>query len=500
VRWVTTKSSELFNMPQTKFMPTAAADQMADRIAEVETRSAALVKELGVADLILIQVLYVVGSFWVGTAAKLGYGHIIFWLLAIALYYLPQAAVVIYLNRLMPLEGGLYQWATVGLGEFAGFLVAWNQWAYAILIIATFAVIIATNLSYVITPLGAAFTTVWWYTPSVTIVCIVGLTLVALRGLSVGKWVQNIGGIAQLLTFGTLIVVPFVAVWRGIVPSYHPLTAAFPAMTLLNLNLFGKMALGALSGFEYVAVLAGECRNARQSIGRSVVVSAPVIAVMFILGTSSVAGLIPSDHIDLVSPIPQTISAGLAGLQFAGLIVPALITLLLLRQIGSVMVLFAVNTRLPMVAGWDGILPGWFTRLHPRFGTPHNSIIFVGVLTLALSLAGQVGVGIQEAFQVLENSAGIFYAFTYLALFAIPVVAANRLAERASMGLRIAASLGFMVTLLYIVLSIFPIIDVVNWKVFTAKIVGVLIVGNLLGMAIYFLGRRPSHSVIDTPT
>src|SRR2546428_13066168 len=106
-------------------MTTDAGERAAGRIREVEARSAGFRRELGVADLVLIQILYVVGSAWVGTAAKLGSVHIAFWLLAIALYYLPQAAVVIYLNRLMPLEGGLYQWATVGLGEFAGFLVAW---------------------------------------------------------------------------------------------------------------------------------------------------------------------------------------------------------------------------------------------------------------------------------------------------------------------------------------------------------------------------------------
>ena len=58
--------------------------------------------------------------------------------------------MVIYLNRLMPLEGGLYQWARVGFGEFGGFLTAWNLWAFAILIIATFGVMIATNLAYLI--------------------------------------------------------------------------------------------------------------------------------------------------------------------------------------------------------------------------------------------------------------------------------------------------------------------------------------------------------------
>src|SRR5262245_39936998 len=106
----------------------------ADRIRDVESRSADLRKEPGLATLVLTQVMYVVGSGWVGTAAKLVPSHVVFWLLAIALYYLPQAAVVIYLNRLMPLEGGLYQWASVGLGERLGFLTAWNLWAYTILV------------------------------------------------------------------------------------------------------------------------------------------------------------------------------------------------------------------------------------------------------------------------------------------------------------------------------------------------------------------------------
>jgi amino acid transporter len=116
-----------------------------ERVAEVEARSAGLRKELGLIDLVLMQIMYVVGSSWVGTAAKLGSAHTVFWLLAILLYYLPQAAVVIYLARLMPLEGGLYQWTSIALGRFAGFMVAWNLWAYAVLIGATFGVTIANN-------------------------------------------------------------------------------------------------------------------------------------------------------------------------------------------------------------------------------------------------------------------------------------------------------------------------------------------------------------------
>ena len=102
-------------------------------IETVEARSRLLKRELGLGDLVLTQILFVVGLPWVGVAAKQGPAHVVFWLMAMVLFYLPSAAVVIHLNRLMPLEGGLYQWAKLGFNELTGFLVAWNLWLFAIL-------------------------------------------------------------------------------------------------------------------------------------------------------------------------------------------------------------------------------------------------------------------------------------------------------------------------------------------------------------------------------
>ena len=467
-----------------------------ERIAEVEARSAGLRKELGLIDLVLMQILYVVGSAWVGTAAKLGSSHTVFWLLAITLYYLPQAWVVIYLSRLMPLEGGVYQWTTIALGKFAGFMVAWNLWAYAILIIATFGVTIATNASYLLTGGTASLSQLWWYTPIVSTLSLVFVTGIAILGLRIGRWVQDVGGVAQVLTFAALLIVPLVAAGHGKPVSYHPLDVSAPAFTPYSLNIFGKMALGALSGFEYVAIMAGESRSPARTIGRSVLLAAPVIALMFILGTNSVMSLVPSDRIDLVSPIPQTLSIGFAGMGVARLIVPALILLLLLRQVGVVTMVFNGTTRLPLVAGWDNLLPAWFTRLHPRFRTPVNSILFVSGITLALTLVGQAGVGVQEAFQLLENAAGIFYALTYVALFAIPIFGAANLARRPSRLLRLAAMCGFAMSLLYSTLSVFPIIDVASWQIFAAKIIVVIVGANLLGIAIYSAGKMRTRQAV----
>jgi len=471
-----------------------------DRVRDVEQHTAGLRKELGLPTLVLTQIMFIVGSGWVGTAAKLGTGHVVFWLAAMALYYIPQAAVVIYLNRLMPLEGGLYQWATVGFGEFGGFLTAWNLWAFAILILATFGVMMATNLSYLVGAGAVWMTGAAWYTPVVSATMVVAITILALFGLRIGKWMQSIGGAAQLLTYVALIIVPFMALARGQIKEFHPFAASLPPLTALNLNLLGKMALGALSGFEYVAILAGECKNPARTIGRSVVIASPIIALMFIMGTSTVVAIVPKDKIDLVSPIPQTLTMAFSGMGAASIIAPLLIALLLLRQIGNVSLMFAGTTRLPMVAGWDGILPKWFTRLHPRYLTPVNSILFVGGLTLAFTLAGQVGVGLQEAFQVLENAGGIFYAFAYISLFAIPLFAAHRMSERPKLWLQGAAVAGLATSILYSVLSIFPIIDVPDWRVFTAKVVTVLVVANAIGLMVFASGRRRARARVLAAT
>ena len=466
-----------------------SGERSSERVRDVERHTAGLRKELGLPTLVLTQIMFIVGSGWVGTAAKLGTGHVIFWLVAMALFYLPQAAVVIYLNRLMPLEGGLYQWATVGFSELAGFVTAWNLWAFAILILATFGVMIATNLAYLIGSSASWLTGAAWYTPVVSSGVVVFITFLALFGLRAGKWMQSIGGAAQLLTYVALLIVPFVALRRGMIHEYHPFAMSMPELNALNLNLLGKMALGALSGFEYVALLAGETKNPGRTIGRSVVIASPIIALMFILGTSTVVALVPKDRIDLVSPIPQTLMIALQGMGFVSMLAPLLIALLLLRQIGNVSLMFAGTTRLPMVAGWDGLLPKWFTRLHPRYLTPVNSILFVGALTLAFTLAGQIGVGLQEAFQILENAGGIFYAFAYIVMFSIPLFAARRLSERPKLWLQGAAVAGLATSILYSVLSIFPIIDVADWRIFTAKVVTVLVVTNGIGLAIFFANR-----------
>ena len=438
----------------------------------------------------LAQVVFVVGTIWVGWAAKLGYDQNVFWLIAIAAYYLPLAAVVIFLNRLAPLEGGLYQWAKLAFNDFVAFMVAWNLWVFAISILAGIGLVVTTNLSYAIGPRAA-----WMreHTPLITVISVllvIGMVMASMRGLRVGKWIQNAGGTMLLITFAALILLPLLGIIRGTVGAYRPFAFQIPAFTTYNINVASKLALGGLSGFEYIAILAGETKSPARNFGRSVIIAAPIIAVMFILGTSSVLAFVSPDKVDLIGPIPQVLSIGFGSYGWVGTIVSIAILGVVMRTIALMSMYFTANTRLPMVAGWDSLLPAWFTRLHPKYKTPVNSILFVGLVTLVLGLLSLTGVGVQEAFQLLDNAGGVFYAATYLVLFAIPVVGMKAFGVRAPWWLKLACVSGFITSVVYICFTIVPIIDVTSHVTFALKIVATVVLANALGVTIYALGKR----------
>jgi amino acid transporter len=309
-------------------------------------------------------------------------------------------------------------------------------------------------------------------------------------GLSAGKWVSNIASIAFLVAIAMLIASPFLNLWRGTLKEYHPLALVAPPLTLFSLSVFSKMTFGALTGFEYVAALAGECRNPKRDLPRSVLLTAPLIALIYILATSAILAFVNPNAEDVVAPVVQALSRATETFGVAGIIVPITVVLLLIYYLATFCIFFGVSTRLPMVAGWDNLVPGWFSRLHPRYKTPINSILFLGIATLAIGLGSSIGVGHQEAFELLITWSFTFYGLAYLALFAIPIFSPKSRGLRPPLWLRVIAIFGLLSTLLFVVLSIFPVVTLENpWR-YSLKIASVVIGANLLGVVAFLAGQR----------
>ena len=454
-------------------------------------------RQLGLRDLVLAQVLCVVGSAWVGVAAELGRAQALTWAAAMLLFYFPMAAVVIGLNGIMPLEGGLYVWAHRAFGGLGGFLTAWNLWVYGIAVTAAILYAIPTELAYLIGPRAAWLPENHLASLAIVASIIAVVTLGAVRGLEWGKWIHNVGGIAMITVFVALILLPAWALWRhrSGQPEMHGMrfALALPPFNLRSMALFGQMLVGALSGLEYIAIFAGESRQPKRNITRSVWIASPIICAMFILGTGSVVAFARPGHIDLIAPIPQTLRIALGNSGVGNVVAMVAILLVELRLLGAASYLFTGVTRLPMAVGWDDLLPKWFTQLHPRWRTPVNSILCTSGLMLLLVVLGSVGVHAQEAFQVLSNASLTHYELMYMAMFAIPMVGAAALRKSLPRWLKWVSLAGFCASLFSLLVSVYPFVDVVNPLGYAAKIAGTVVISNVAAFAFYKLRNRGIH-------
>jgi len=447
-----------------------------------------------------MQVLLVVGVTWAGLAAREGESHVVFWLLGILLLFLPVAGVVNYCARIWPLEGGVYQWTRHALGPFAGFLSAWNFGLWALLVISNLGIATATSLSYALGPQAA------WVAESRAVIAALNIglftliLLVNVKGLGLGRWVAHFGTAVTLLVTIFLVVLllfhPAATAARPHVSPQPALSFAFPALTVMSLNLFSKLTFNGLTGLEQVAVFAGETRNPAHTILRSAWIAAPGIALIYILMTASMLTYTPANKIDLTGPIPQVLAAAFDGrlraaqFNLGAFLGRAAIALLAVATIAQYAVIVAETGRLPLVAAWDHLLPAWFTRLHPRYRTPTRSLSVIVAVAVLLSLLASVGAGAQEAFQVIVTSANVCYGVNYLLMFAVPLAAGERFGRRPGILVRVGCVCGGAVTLLTILFSLVPIVAVNNSTLYAVKVGGTALAANLLGVAIYWRGRR----------
>jgi len=455
-----------------------------------------LSRQLSLRDLVLSQVLVVVGSSWVGIAAGLAHAQAFVWLLAFAAFYFPMGSAVYYLNRELPLEGGLYEWTRQAFGNTAGFLVAWNIWAYALSSIATILFQIPTEFAFMIGPRAA-----WVPEHHAVVFCFLIITLTALalsavRGLALGKWIHNFSGATMIAAFATLILAPLWALMHHVSLHFSPYEFHLPDTSPVSLALIGQ-TLFAAAGLEYVAIMAGESKAPSRDIGRSILIASPIIFLMFTLGTASVLAFheFSGSAINYIAPIPQTLRLAFGESGYADMLARLVILLLQLRILGAASLLFTGVVRLPMVAGWDHLVPSWFSRLHPRYRTPTNSILVTSLIIAASFALAFAGARAAVAFAVLNNASNVFYGIAYLAMFAIPIFGAKQLRKHIPKWVKVLCGIGFCAVTFSMATSVYPFVDDPNPLGFATKIVVTIVLANLMAYAFYYARTvRHRHS------
>jgi glutamate:GABA antiporter len=147
-------------------------------------------------------------------------------------------------------------------------------------------------------------------------------------------------------------------------------------------------------------------------------------------------------------------------------------------------------SRLPMVAGWDGLLPRWWSELHPHHGTPAKALISISIASVAIGAASLLGVGEQEAMQVTTGASAGALCVIYLLLFGLVTVGMRHHSAKPPWWLRLVGPAGFLSAVLSLVFQVAPLVAVVNGRIFALKVGGCLVAANRLGAGLYLRGAR----------
>lgn len=370
--------------------------------------SASAAKSLGMGACTAIVVGNMVGSgFYLSPSAVAPFG-----LLAIVMWVVMGAGAICLgltfarLARVAPAVGGPYAYTRMGYGDFAGFLIAWGYW---ISIWASLPVMAMAFAGAVVTLFPALHKP-----PMVLTLTIGAIWLVALVNL---RGVKSAGIFAEVTTYAKLV--PFVAVALVGLFFVHPanLTEFNPSGQSLftSMAALAPLTMFAYLGLESATVPAGDVRDPDKTIPRSTILGISIAALLYVLGTVVVMGVVPREQlVDSIAPF-QDAAAAMWGPWAAYLVSLGVI----ISSIGAMNGWTLLMAQVPMAAAQDRLFPPLFGRLSPRGVPAFGIVLSAGLATLLLLVQVSDAPGFAAVYNLIVGlstmAAVIPYAFCALA-------------------------------------------------------------------------------------
>jgi glutamate:GABA antiporter len=430
------------------------------------------IRALDLRDVILMNIVAVVGLRWIARGARMGPASVTLWALACLAFFVPLAAAVSELSSRQPEQGGLYVWARQAFGPLHGFICGWCLWVNNLFYFPSLLLFGAANALAPFGDAAAGLADSRAYATAFVLAGIWTTVGIGIIGLNTGKWLQNIGSAGVWLPAGLLTGAGGLAwVMFGSATSFTPASLVPPLGdgSLDTVALWSAMCF-AFSGFEITALVGQEVRRPERTIPLGILIGGAAVAAIYILGSVSVLVALPADSLRELSGITDAIDrvAGRVGLPVVTGVVGALIAM---AAIAGTLSWMASAARVPFAAGVDRVMPPALGRLHPRFRTPHVALIVQGIVATAIFLASVfVAIAgarptVQDAYDVMVNLTILIYFVPYLYLFlslprlrrlAGPRIPGERRVPGGSLGMWTVALTGFLATAISLALVFVP--------------------------------------------
>lgn len=478
---------------------------------ETETTKPQLVRALKLRDLVLFNLVAVLGLRHLATSAKAGPASLVLWALAGLLFFVPQGLAVIELSSRFPNSGGIYDWTKRALGEGHGFLCGWCYWINNVLYYPNLLISSAVIATYAIGKGDSGLKDDVGFVITVTLIGLWLAVAVNIVGVGAGKWLQNAGGVGTYIP-GIVVILVGIYAFATHTPA-SPIAAHDLVPNLKDydaLNLWASIAF-AFAGLELSATMGDEIDNPRRNLPRAIYISAPLIALAYILGTGAVLWLVPNKEINVVSGFLQAINAGAAQISpklvWVGFMCATLYTI---GNLGGVGAWLTGPARVAFAIGLDNYFPPAFGKIHPRWKTPYVAILVqatlatVFLLPAALSQNSKTqGSKVSIIYLTLLATQVLIYFIPYIYLFICLLIHRRRegigstvvAAPGGKIGVYLVGCSGLLLTVFAMVLAMIPPPDTASILEYEAKVIGGAASFILIGGVIYWVAKSKSRSV-----
>src|SRR6266513_2362092 len=141
----------------------------------------------------------------------------------------------------------------------------------------------------------------------------------------------------------------------------------------------------AFIGFDAVSTTAEETKNPQRDMPIGIIASLIICTVLYVLMAGVITGM--RKYTTYLGD-PAAVATAFAGYPWA----QALISAGAIAGITSVLLVFQLGQpRIFMAMARDGLLPKYFSRIHPRFRTPHITTIWTGIFVGGIALFIDIG-------------------------------------------------------------------------------------------------------------
>lgn len=445
-------------------------------------------------DLVLFYVISGMSIRWTAMAAAAGPSILLVWVAALLGFFVPLAASVMELSSRHPQEGGLYVWTSEAFGHASGFIAAWTYWMSNLPYFPGVLYFGAASTLFAFGTHGRGLASSSSYYLAFAVTWLAVITLLNIRGVNVGKWLNNVSALGSFIPLLALMAMAGASYLKFGAATHFTAITMKPRWTLEN-AVFWSSVFFAFGGVEAGSAMGDEIRNPRRVIPWAILVGGSILAIGYIAGTTALLVALPSAAVGGPDGFVHGLQVLSARLHIEWLMAP-LALLVGLNAVGGAAAFLSSTSRLPFVAGIDHYLPPAFGWVHARFRTPWVAIGCYGLAGMLVAALGQAGTTVRGAYNVLVSMGVISYFVPYLFLFAAMIKLQREPAgpevRRVPGGRPVAIALGCVglaSTSVTIFLSTFPAPDDPEKTLAVVKVVGGTAVMIGAGLAVFLIGR-----------